>query len=165
MTDADVLAVLDVLEANGVSAWLDGGWGVDALLGEQTREHADVDLAIAISDSAALYAALSRLRYEVVPGGRPANYVLRDGAGREVDVHAMAFDSEGGATYELVDGSPWRWPPGSFTGRGLIAGRQVACLSVEAQRLGHVGYEWDENDEHDMRMLRQRFEDGGAAPA
>jgi lincosamide nucleotidyltransferase A/C/D/E len=32
---ADVLAILDQLDRAGVVAWLDGGWGVDALLGER----------------------------------------------------------------------------------------------------------------------------------
>jgi hypothetical protein len=26
--------------------WLDGGWGVDALVGEQTREHEDLNLIV-----------------------------------------------------------------------------------------------------------------------
>ena len=32
MNAGDVLAVLEQLEAAGVPTWLDGGWGVDALL-------------------------------------------------------------------------------------------------------------------------------------
>jgi Aminoglycoside-2''-adenylyltransferase len=32
-----VLAVMDLLAAEGAIGWIDGGWGVDALLGEQTR--------------------------------------------------------------------------------------------------------------------------------
>jgi lincosamide nucleotidyltransferase A/C/D/E len=39
----DVLAVLDRLGAAGVAVWLDGGWGIDALLGRQSRAHADAD--------------------------------------------------------------------------------------------------------------------------
>ena len=35
-----VLPVLDDLAALGVTAWVDGGWGVDALLGDQHRPHA-----------------------------------------------------------------------------------------------------------------------------
>ena len=36
--------VLGALDEAGVEAWLAGGWGVDALLGEQTRPHLDLDL-------------------------------------------------------------------------------------------------------------------------
>jgi lincosamide nucleotidyltransferase A/C/D/E len=46
MLERDVLEVLDILDADGVMHWLDGGWGVDALLGVQTRPHADLDLAV-----------------------------------------------------------------------------------------------------------------------
>ena len=37
MTPQRVLALLDLLE--GLAVWVDGGWGVDALVGRQTREH------------------------------------------------------------------------------------------------------------------------------
>ncbi len=37
----DVLEVINQLENVDVSVWLDGGWGVDALVGTQTREHSD----------------------------------------------------------------------------------------------------------------------------
>ena len=33
MTATDVVEVLDRLDAASLEAWLDGGWGVDALLG------------------------------------------------------------------------------------------------------------------------------------
>jgi lincosamide nucleotidyltransferase A/C/D/E len=50
MTVDDVIEVLDRLAIAGVEIWLDGGWGVDALVGRQTRAHADLDLALARSD-------------------------------------------------------------------------------------------------------------------
>lgn len=33
-----------MIEQLGIRYWLDGGWGVDALVGRQTREHRDVDI-------------------------------------------------------------------------------------------------------------------------
>lgn len=44
MTASDVAVVLDRLEDAKIEAWLEGGWGVDALLGKQTRTHDDLDL-------------------------------------------------------------------------------------------------------------------------
>lgn len=41
-----VQVVLAQLHKAAIRAWLDGGWGVDALLGRQTRTHADVDVVI-----------------------------------------------------------------------------------------------------------------------
>jgi lincosamide nucleotidyltransferase A/C/D/E len=34
----------------GLVVWLDGGWGVDALLGYRSRPHQDLDLVIARDD-------------------------------------------------------------------------------------------------------------------
>jgi lincosamide nucleotidyltransferase A/C/D/E len=39
----DVIEIADLLQTSGIEVWLDGGWGVDALLGEQTRPRKDVD--------------------------------------------------------------------------------------------------------------------------
>ena len=37
-TAADVVALYTELESLGIKIWIDGGWGVDALLGKQTCE-------------------------------------------------------------------------------------------------------------------------------
>ena len=44
MEAIEVLRVLDALEVAGVRASLTGGWGIDALLGRQTRAHGDARL-------------------------------------------------------------------------------------------------------------------------
>ncbi len=46
MEATDVLDVLAVLAEDGVPVLLDGGWGVDALLGAQHRDHDDLDLVV-----------------------------------------------------------------------------------------------------------------------
>ncbi|HSW78483.1 MAG TPA: hypothetical protein VLF88_00480, partial [Candidatus Babeliales bacterium] len=46
MPPQKVLQIYNLLDKEGVQIWLDGGWGVDALLERQTREHADLDIAI-----------------------------------------------------------------------------------------------------------------------
>ena len=51
---SDLLAVLGQLDRAGVVIWLDGGWGVDALLGRQSRPHQDLDLVIDRDDLALL---------------------------------------------------------------------------------------------------------------
>jgi hypothetical protein len=75
----DVLAILDELDRAGLVAWLDGGWGVDALLGEHTRPHQDLDLAIARDDLAAVEAASAGLPARMVLSGRRPH---RRGRGR-----------------------------------------------------------------------------------
>jgi len=42
MTRQDVVEILGWLDGGDVAVWLDGGWGVDALVGEQTRDHDDL---------------------------------------------------------------------------------------------------------------------------
>ena len=49
MSAADVVEVLDVLEAADVAVFLDGGWGVDALIGAQ-REHDDLDVHLSLEE-------------------------------------------------------------------------------------------------------------------
>jgi lincosamide nucleotidyltransferase A/C/D/E len=47
MMPADhVVEIYDLLKSHGIKIWIDGGWGVDALLEKQTREHGDLDIAI-----------------------------------------------------------------------------------------------------------------------
>jgi Aminoglycoside-2''-adenylyltransferase len=35
--------VIAVMQADDISAWLFGGWGLDARIGRITREHGDVE--------------------------------------------------------------------------------------------------------------------------
>ena len=49
MTSTDVLDYTR-LENLGINIWIDGGWSVDALLGEQTRHHEDLDIVIQQKD-------------------------------------------------------------------------------------------------------------------
>jgi lincosamide nucleotidyltransferase A/C/D/E len=51
MDSSSLLAVVGVLEAEGISVWLDGGWGVDALLGYQTRDHDDLDVVVELNNA------------------------------------------------------------------------------------------------------------------
>lgn len=44
MKSKDVLQIVGWLEQAKIPLWLDGGWGVDALVGQQTRPHSDLDI-------------------------------------------------------------------------------------------------------------------------
>ena len=150
-----VLAVLDLLVEQGVVGWLDGGWGVDALLGEQTREHADVDLAV---DMGALDRLVARLRvegYEVLRDELPVAIALRHPDGREVDLHPLTLTPDGGGDQQQPDGRP-PWHYGA-PATGQIDGRQVRCNSMDTQMRSHLGYQPDQNDHADMSALVRRF--------
>ncbi len=153
----EVLSVVDRLGKAGVRVWLDGGWGVDALLGEQTRDHDDLDLVIALDRASAAREALAPLGYEVAADELPTRFVARAPGDRRVDFHTVTFDPGGGGLQRLPDGSSWRYPPEGFAGRGRIDGRPVACLTAAVQVLCHLGYEPDEADRHDVKRLAARF--------
>lgn len=157
MDSQAVLEVVGALERAGVRVWLDGGWGVDALLGEQTRPHDDLDVVIALDDAPATQAALAGRGFGVSEEELPTRFVLRDRHDRRIDFHTVAFDAEGGGVQRLQDGSPWHYPPESFFGEGRVAGVAVPCLTAEVQVLAHLGYEPDATDRHDMRLLVERF--------
>jgi lincosamide nucleotidyltransferase A/C/D/E len=151
--------VLEILEQAGVWVVVTGGWGVDALLGEETREHDDLDVHVAENDLEQVCAALARLGYvECLLNGRRENFILRATGDRRVDVHALrVVDDRGGGVYHMEDGSDWLWPPGSFSGVGSVGGRRVECLSFEGQLLEHTGYDLDEQDLLDVALLRERL--------
>ena len=46
----DAVALYELLREYGVRCWLIGGWGVDALLGQQTRPHKDLDVLVRRQD-------------------------------------------------------------------------------------------------------------------
>jgi lincosamide nucleotidyltransferase A/C/D/E len=158
MTDADVGQVLDRLEDAGIEAWLDGGWGVDALLGEQTRPHEDLDLIVRVDDVPVMREILELDGFGLVEGVPDSNFVLRDAGGRSVDVHAVRFDDDGDGIYRMADGHDWVFPAHGFAGTGQVGRRGVRCLTPDVQMLCHsTGYEPDATDVHDMRLLNARF--------
>jgi lincosamide nucleotidyltransferase A/C/D/E len=163
MLAQDVLDTVSVLETAGVIVWLDGGWGIDALVGEQTRPHDDLDLVLALEHMDAAWQALAGRGYVVVEDEMPTRCVVRDAAGRKIDFHPVTFDVDGGGVQRLQDGSTFRYPPDGFRGRGRVGERGVRCLTADVQALCHLGYEPDEHDHHDMLLLGERC--GIALPA
>jgi lincosamide nucleotidyltransferase A/C/D/E len=160
MNPRQVIQVLDRLEASGVTVWLDGGWGVDALLGEQTRPHEDLDLAIARGDCPPAHKALAALGFRHAPEvepGLPARLVLRASDGGQVEFHPLVIDADGNGWQELPNGGWGLYPVDGLRGRGEIAGRPVRCITPELQLRHHLGYRLKDRDRHDLRRLARRF--------
>jgi lincosamide nucleotidyltransferase A/C/D/E len=158
MTGQDVTRVLERLDGAGVDAWLDGGWAVDAAIGEQTRAHADLDLIVRVTDVPAMREALADDGFELDRGETHSNFVLRDGDGREIDVHPVTFDAQGDGIYRMENGDDWVFPAEGFSGHGRVEGNEVRCLSADVQMLCHAtGYTPGETDVHDMRLLNARL--------
>lgn len=134
-TDADrVVEALDALSAAGVEAPVIGGWGVDALVGDQRRTHRDLDLIVDHRQVSAALRVLAGLGYEewyredspVPLGGIEVLgdvIVVRDRALRVVELHPVQLDALDSALVQ-----------------GAIGPRPVTCLSAEQQIRAHNGY-------------------------
>jgi len=158
MDAARVLDLLSLFEARGIVVWVDGGWGVDALLGEQTRAHDDLDLVARLEDSARIELALGGRGYVVGYGGPPLSFELVDDEGHQVDVHPASFNASGDGIYRMASGEDWVYPAAGFAGEGRILDRPVPCLTPEVVLVNHTtGYALDEAHQRDVRALSERY--------
>jgi len=158
MTPSSLVELLQLLESHSIPAWLDGGWGVDALLQTQTRTHQDVDIIVSVSDVPKLQELLATIGFSVQEGKPPNSFVLANGVGLEVDVHAVNFDDDGNGVYRMQNGEDWIYPAEGFSGRGIVRGMRVKCLSPTTQVLCHAhGYIPVEKDFVDMELLAEQF--------
>lgn len=158
MSAEDAAELYQTFERLGITIWVDGGWGVDALLGEQTRQHSDLDIVIQRHDLPAMRALLASRGYRDMPRDdtRPWNFVLGDAHGREVDIHVIVFDAEGNGIYGPAEHGE-QYPAAALTGSGSIAGQPVRCISPEVLVMFHTGYPLRERDLHDVAALCERF--------
>lgn len=154
-----LLQLCQEIERKGIEVWLDGGWGVDALLGEQTRPHGDVDVVVQGRDVQELVAFLRSRGYEDVPQDdtRSWNFVLGDATGCEVDIHVITMDDNGNGIYGPPENGQY-YPAEALSGRGRIGGRAVRCMTPEYQVANRSGYVLQKKDISDVRRLCRRFE-------
>ncbi|MFC7620101.1 nucleotidyltransferase domain-containing protein [Microlunatus sp. GCM10028923] len=157
MTADGVLGVLELFRGAGAEVWIGGGWGIDALVGRQTRDHRDLDLMHRQEQEPALLAALTEAGFEPGLDWRPIRFVMAHPDGRELDLHPLVFAVDGSAEQASPDpDQPFRYPASCFV-TGMINETPVGCLSAEQQVLFHQGYEPADRDLHDMAQLRRAF--------
>ena len=162
MAGAEVLRVLDALETAGVRAGITGGWGIDALLRRETRQHGDLDLGVAAEAVDRAVEAVRPLGYAVTLDERPARVVLESDLGR-IDLHPIVWGPSGAGVQTGLAGEVFDYPAGSLDADGEIAGRQVRCATPELQLAFHAHYEPRDHDREDMAALAREF--GLALPA
>jgi lincosamide nucleotidyltransferase A/C/D/E len=152
MTEELAIAIYEGLERAGVMAWIDGGFCVDALLGERTREHADLDLAVPRADAQCLRDWMARGRFTLRSGGTDENFVfVRERDDAEVDVHLFEYDAANQVSFGIA--YPW----GSLSGIGTLAGRRVRCVAAEWMFRFKTSYPPASKDVDDVRRLAERF--------
>lgn len=155
MSAEQVDEVMTMLGQAGVSAWVDGGWGVDALLGEQSRDHDDLDLVVPAESVALIRELLQRGGFVVERDWLPTALAMRHGDGRAVDLHPVEPSAEGGGDQIQLDGvKRWHYGPPVV---GHIGDHPVLCCSPQCQLAAHIGYAPDEHDRADMARLAERF--------
>jgi lincosamide nucleotidyltransferase A/C/D/E len=159
----DAVALCRLLELHHIRYWVMGGWGVDALLGRESRPHKDLDLLVALGD----LPKLGRLfhehgftqqwvwrenRWVDGEGVRwPTAFVVADRQGRELDVHVIDIGPDAAIVQHYDD--PWPFPA-SITGEGTIDGARVPCVSKETQLAMHIGYPLPDGQRRDLELLQ-----------
>jgi len=149
-----VLALWALFEENDLEVCLDGGWAVDAALGRQTRPHGDLDIALPASRVPTLRRLLSGLGFEEIPqpDSWEHNFVLRDRDGAQLDVHSYELNPDGSNRLGVA------YVADHLSGEGRILGHPVRCVPPDWLVRSHAGYELDDDDWHDVRLLCERFD-------
>ena len=121
MTAEDVIGIIQLLNQNQIEVIIDGGWGVDALLGKQTRTHADLDVAVNHKDVPKIREIMEMRGYQEIPWGDTweCNFVLSDDQGHLFDIHSCTFDETGNNVFGV------KYPFDSWKGSGSINGFPV----------------------------------------
>ena len=93
MNAQDVFELYDQLARLEIELWLDGGWAVDALLGQESRTHEDVDIVIEERHVSKLRELLVQKGYTDIPRDDTSawNFVLGITDG---DVHRVFENME-----------------------------------------------------------------------
>jgi lincosamide nucleotidyltransferase A/C/D/E len=164
----DVLEVLAALDGATLHYWIAGGWGVDALLGKQTREHADLDILLDFAEEERAAAALGAMGFhsvlkhpELHEGAlMPKSVVLRDRQGRTVDMHAVDLVTWPASWFECLRRQGrlrFAIDTKDAFAEGTVCGRPVACLSAGLQVASRQVYPLTEVDRRDVALLCSRF--------
>lgn len=160
MPAAEVVFLYKKLQENGIKIWIDGGWGVDALLEKQTRLHQDLDIVIQEKD-------LSRFS-EIIEGygyqndledkeATPWNYTVKSVKGYKIDIHAIVFNKPGDGLYGSIERGLF-YPAASLLGKGKIENFFVQCITPEYMVQFHTGYQLRETDFKDVQVLCKKFD-------
>ena len=167
-----IKAVVNALEAAGISAWLFGGWGLDARIGRITREHGDVEFWLERIDAERSKAVLVEAGATALATQPPeeACEFTWDGT----DFSIAYFDRRPDGSFSQPQGrwSDWLFPPGSFGDEpGMLDGGPVLAMSVAGmlamkEQYPHLrnGRPWRQKDIDDIKILRRLAAESGVQP-
>jgi hypothetical protein len=157
-----IRAVTGALGAAGISAWLFGGWGLDARIGRITREHGDIEFWVQGADAGRSKSALAAVGATALATQPPAESCEFTWDG--VDFSTAYFDRQPDGSFSQPAGRwpDWIFPPGSFGDEpGTLDGMPVLAMSVAGMLAMKEQYPqlrnggpWRPKDIDDMRVLR-----------
>lgn len=148
----NLFEMIDLLDCLSMQYWIDGGWGIDLLLGKQSREHRDIDVDYDGRHTERLLHALKEKGYTVTTDWSPTRVELHHPELGYIDLHPLVIHADGSAKQAGLHGDWYEFQSEWFTST-VFEGRVVPCLSAQAQKLFHSGYELREVDRMDLKNL------------
>lgn len=166
----EAITIYQRLTVANIPVWLTGGWGIDALLGVQTRPHKDLDVILLVDDVDRLLEILAVDGYVLKEiweenlwvedsehNQVPTGFVYHDSVGRELDAHAMRIDEVGNGVPCWAEAEGFILSKQDLAAEGEIAGFVVRCISPEMQMRAHTGYPLPEVQRQDLKQLSIKF--------
>lgn len=148
----NLMEVLNLLDGLKIKYWIDGGWGIDILLGKQNRVHRDIDVDFDGKFTDVLLDALNVKGYTIVTDWRPARIELYHPELGYIDIHPLIISEDGSAKQAGLN-DDWYEFKAEWFSSALFEERTIPCISAEAQKLFHSGYELREVDKIDLKNL------------
>lgn len=151
----DACEILSWAYNNNIEIWLDGGWGVDALLGKETRQHNDIDLFVEEKNYNKFIEIIKNKGFNeiVVEYTSEVHTFWSDNKLRIIDLRMFKDNCDGTICYE---GEVFQ--KNIFDGVGKIGNIMVSCINAKNQVLFHLGYEFGESEIHDVKLLCKEFD-------
>jgi Aminoglycoside-2''-adenylyltransferase len=160
--------VIAVTQEADISAWLFGGWGLDARIGRITRAHGDVEFWLERIDAERSKAALvgaGATALTTQPPEESCEFTWDD-----VQFSTAYFDRQADGSFSQPQGrfSDWLFPPGSFGDEpGTLGGTPVLAMSISGmlamkEQFPHLrnGRPWRQKDIDDIEILRRLAAEG-----
>lgn len=117
MEQDEVLTILGALKETGMRLWVAGGWGVDVLVGRQTRAHRDLDLLVDAQRLKECLGLLGTRGYGVETDWLPVRVEVVAAERGWVDVHPVLLVADSSGVQAGLNDT--RFEPG-----GLLFDRQ-----------------------------------------
>ena len=155
---------LNLCTSTGITAWLTGGWGIDFLLGRETRVHSDIDFMANRDD----YSALSR-----IISGFADTITLNSVQKMKFSIDGIRFDicfffnMNGNYVLDLNERDPcvYPMPANSFPTDKPVeyAGLEANVISWDAQYVAKRGFYYcskeplREKDMQDLNIIQKNL--------